>query len=337
MLNSKCVEGEEVAIAISDSLGPEVLFDNRIVSSEGRVIFAILRDVMRSAGLVWKSTRTVPLPIQVARLLYVSEDFDNLSEEDQKDQMQAFMSAERLYREQSFPLSPRRHAHTPGATRTSIKHSSVANDDQESELRVMADASISSPRLAARALDVNAKKEDGTQREKEHIDGNDVAEDDHRVPREEHTEHQIRGHGPMIPRTGIEQDVYNDSMAAARKLRQDRESSGSPGRGDRRETSAYRAEKSYNRGSTGLTSVPYAMSKKKSTFTHLLLKRYEKESMLFTGTDNNSWAVHLRKYTELGKSHDIEDQSILLSLVQWTLGPGPRMSWERYASGTNAS
>lgn len=52
-------------------------------------------------------------------------------------------------------------------------------------------------------------------RETEHIDGSEDNDNDHRVPEKEHNEHHIRGQRPIIPRTGVDKDVYNESMAAA--------------------------------------------------------------------------------------------------------------------------
>lgn len=58
---------------------------------------------------------------------------------------------------------------------------------------------------------------------------------------------------------------------------------------------------------------------------------------MFTGTDNRSWICHVQNFEALAKSHDVNCDATLLELVQWTLGPGPKMSWERYVKEIQAT
>eukprot|EP00171_Calliarthron_tuberculosum_P015218 IDg15218t1 len=201
----------------------------------------------------------------------------------------------------------------------------------------MDDASVLLPKEITLVVEDKVEKDDDVKKDVKELKIHDDVGNDQCVLKEENNMHRIRGHGSAIPRTEAEQEAYQDKMAAARELRQARGSSVSAHSGARPSANSKKDDKFLHIVSPELTDASYAMTKKKSSFTFSLLKRYAKESMLFTGTDNNSWAVHLRKYTELGKSHDVEENAILLSLVQWTLGPGPKMCWERYVASTTAN
>lgn len=91
-------------------------------------------------------------------------------------------------------------------------------------------------------------------------------------------------------------------------------------------------------GSRGSSIAPAAgkrnedesFSKRKGSFRTTILKMYEKEPNLFTGTDSRSWATHLYTYCELAESHDITEPGVVLAMILWTLGPGPKMVWKRY-------
>lgn len=72
-------------------------------------------------------------------------------------------------------------------------------------------------------------------------------------------------------------------------------------------------------------------------FLTLLLKRYTKERILFTVTSNKSWKIHSRNYELLGRSHSIRNNQILFELIHWTLGPSPKMFWERFVERSNGS
>ena len=60
------------------------------------------------------------------------------------------------------------------------------------------------------------------------------------------------------------------------------------------------------------------------------MKLYEKESSQFTGTDSRSWAIHLQTFIELAETHEVRNPETLLQLIRWTLGPGPKMVWDRF-------
>ena len=76
---------------------------------------------------------------------------------------------------------------------------------------------------------------------------------------------------------------------------------------------------------------------KKSKFVTSLMKRYSNDATLFNGMNNKSWMVYLRKYMLLGESHSLQDEETLLHLVHWTLGPGPKMFWERFIDQKNVN
>ena len=66
-----------------------------------------------------------------------------------------------------------------------------------------------------------------------------------------------------------------------------------------------------------------------------MLKLFENESRLFTGTDSRSWAMHLETFIELAETHEVRNTETLLQLIRWTLGPGHKMVWDKFKSKPN--
>jgi len=81
----------------------------------------------------------------------------------------------------------------------------------------------------------------------------------------------------------------------------------------------------------------YISSKRKQSLTYTIMKKYERDEVKFTGTNGRSWMKHLDTFNQLGLTHDITDAKIMLQLIQWTLGPGPKMLWTRYTGDTSAN
>ena len=73
-------------------------------------------------------------------------------------------------------------------------------------------------------------------------------------------------------------------------------------------------------------------SKSKENLTRTVLKFFEKEFKLFTRTDSRSWAMHLETFIELAETHEVRNNETLLQLFRWTLGPGPKMVWDKFKS-----
>ena len=64
------------------TLLPNVLFNEFLVSSEDQLVYMILMDFLRLAGFKIKLSVRKALPLQVAEVLYLSENQQDLEEED---------------------------------------------------------------------------------------------------------------------------------------------------------------------------------------------------------------------------------------------------------------
>ena len=71
-------------------------------------------------------------------------------------------------------------------------------------------------------------------------------------------------------------------------------------------------------------------SKWKENLTRTMLKLFENESRLFTGTDSDSWAMHIQAFIELSETHDAQNSETLLKFIRPTVGPWPKMVWDKF-------
>ena len=65
-------------------------------------------------------------------------------------------------------------------------------------------------------------------------------------------------------------------------------------------------------------------SKCKENLTRTVLKFFEKECRLFTGTHSRSWAMHLETFIELAETLEVRNNETLLQLIRWTQVQDPR-------------
>ncbi len=284
-------DAEEFTSTLAEALPPDKLLHSDIVLSEGREFYEILRQVLRYAGINPTRSRKTPLPIQVAKMLYLSPDQSVLTEEEKKDEDNDIRAAQTIYKTLTFPHAPKHHAGTDTNVATPRGHFESDNSEKRAS-SVKEEHSRLGPKV-----DTN-----------------------------------IPSHGPSGTRTPNEQEEYNSMMAAARALRDRRGSrSGSiPHRDRDPSVTSYLNE-------NAISGKPSSASRQKTSFTQTIMKKYDKENELFSGTDNKSWSCHLQKFKEMGKAHDVVDDDTLLGIVQWTLRAGPLMAYERYCAQPNAS
>ena len=54
-----------------------------------------------------------------------------------------------------------------------------------------------------------------------------------------------------------------------------------------------------------------------------MLKLFENESTLVTGTDSRFWGMPLQSFIELAETREIRDTEMMLQLIHRTIGSGP--------------
>eukprot|EP00171_Calliarthron_tuberculosum_P008499 IDg8499t1 len=285
----------DYAVAIAEAFPPDMLFHSSIIASEGRVFYSIIRDLLRIAGLDSPSSRNVPLPIQVAKLLYTSPEDTELSYDERNAENSVLEAAKKLYNESSFPIAPRRHLfHFPSRGIKSETGNGINNKNAVNENGSVNNEYGSIVDVAAAD---NARNEVNYEEEHDTIAPN---------------------HGPAAQRTQSDERHYQVMMRAARTLQRNRSASNNSRRGAAQ--SQVQNEQPVHQIAAECHATHNAFeSKKKSGFVNTLMKKFMKESDLFNGTDNKSWISHLQIYEAIAKAHDINSDDIMLNLAQWEL------------------
>ncbi len=186
----------------------------------------------------------------------------------------------------------------------------------------------------------------------------EIVQSQEKPPRKTAQKTKIPPLGAGIKRSPSEEVVYGEMLASARKLREKRSSrfaiaddthfrdANLPSSHTLTEHDEEVPQKEMEPlPTTGTTQDGEASEKdleasktrRKHNFVSTLMKRHEKESTLLTGTDNRSWTCHVELFEEMAKAHGITNENELLRMIQWTLGPGPKMRWERFCDTPGAS
>ena len=85
-------------------------FNEVLVSSEGELVYMILMDFLRLAGFKISLSFRKSLPLQVAEVLYLSENQQNLEEEVIKYELELMEKAEEYFDKLEIPIAPRNNS-----------------------------------------------------------------------------------------------------------------------------------------------------------------------------------------------------------------------------------
>lgn len=292
--------GEEYALCLANMLPPERLFDTNIAMSEGFVFYAIIRDILRYAGIKSPIKRGKTDPEHAAELLYVSSNQENLSDTEKEAEKQTMKKAMGLLKNLSIPITPLNHRQN--SKQGSLESIGSARQKVQLDSQSRTNSPSSNPMFQSQDVRNTAQIS---------------------VPRRENT-HQVSPNIQQETQVKIEEVMRDSDSKKSNSVKTS--CAGVQKQGIHVKFSEHFKEE----------KEKFA-SKRKSDLTNAIMKKYSHSENLFKGTDTKSWAFHLKIINEMVKTYEVSDPNVMLQLVQWTLGTGPKMIWDTYTTKTDAS